>query len=85
MFTFGYYGVAFGVVAVGLYGLGGNAGVGLVLWLLIPGIAAAAARLLLDVRSLVWTVTSWVLYVAAILPALWALLVQFTGGYNQAV
>ena len=63
--TFGYYGVAFGVAAVGLYGLGGNAGVGLVLWLLIPGVAAAGARLLLDVRSVGWTIVSWVLYVLA--------------------
>ena len=83
--TFGYYGLAWGVVAIGLYGLGGNAGAGLLLWLLVPGIAAAGARLLLDVRSVAWTIISWVLYVLAMLPIIYLLVIQLTGGFNQAV
>ncbi len=31
--TFGYYGLAWGVVAVGIYGFGGNPSLGLLLWL----------------------------------------------------
>jgi hypothetical protein len=83
--TFGYYGLAWGVVAVGLYGFGGNASGGLLLWLLIPGVAAAVARLLLDVRSVSWTIISWVVYVFAMLPVLYVLLIQLTGGFNIEV
>ena len=82
--TFGYYGLAWGVVAIGVYGLGGNAAVGLALWLLTPGIAAAGARLLLDVRSVAWTIISWVLYVLALLPVLFLLLIQLTDGFSPS-
>ena len=83
--TFGYYGLAWGAVAVGIYGFGGNASFGLLLWVLIPGIAAAVARVLLDVRSIAWAVISWVLFVLALLPALYLALVQlFRGGFAQS-
>ena len=83
--TFGYYGLAWGVVSIGIYGFGGNASFGLILWLVIPGVAAAVARLLLDVRSLGWTIVSWVLYVLAMLPVVWVILVKLTGGLNRPV
>ena len=70
MLTFGYYGLAWGVVAVGLYGFGGDVSVGLLLWLVIPGIAAAVARLLLDVRSVWWSGVSWWFYLLAMVAAL---------------
>jgi len=72
-------------VAIGIYGFGGNASFGLILWLVIPGVAAAVARLLLDVRSLGWTIVSWVLYVLAMLPVVWVILVKLTGGLNRPV
>ena len=48
-------------------------------------VAAAVARLLLDVRSLGWTIVSWVLYVLAMLPVVWVILVKLTGGLNRPV
>lgn len=76
--TFGYYGLAWGVVAVGVYGLGGATGFWLLLWLLIPGLTAALARLLLDVRSVGWTIVSWTLYVLAVFAALYLIAILLT-------
>jgi hypothetical protein len=76
--TFGYYGLAWGVVAVGVYGLGGATGFWLLLWLLIPAVAAAISRLLVDVRSVGWTIVSWTLYVLAVFAALYLIAILLT-------
>lgn len=79
---YGYYGLGWGVVALGVYGLGGNPGVGVAMWLLIPAIAAAGARMLLNVHSKVWTVISWLLCVLAVVPAVLLVIGQMTGSLS---
>ena len=75
---FALVGLGFGIIVGAVIGADGDAtAVGIGALVAAPAIAAAAGRLLCELRGPVWSAVVWVLFVIAVAPALLVVVVYF--------